>query len=149
MTDVPSQPAWPGPPVSSITAWSLVQAGHLAGRRFHAELNRAGLTPTQFGVLLQLDLNPGMSNGQMARAVLVTPQSMSGLLAALADRGLIERSGPAGRGHAITAELTPAGQDVLRRCADAVQAVESSLGLSASQAARLNDLLQQIIHSAS
>jgi DNA-binding MarR family transcriptional regulator len=146
---VPPQPTWPGPPVSSITAWSLVQAGHLAGRRFHTELNRAGLTPTQFGVLLQLDLHPGMSSGQMARAVLVTPQSMSGLLASLADRGLIKRSEPTGRGRAITAELTPAGQDVLGRCSEAVQAVEHSLGLGASQAAVLNDLLQQIIDSAS
>jgi DNA-binding MarR family transcriptional regulator len=133
---------WPGPPPEDVAAWTLVQASHIVARRFRAAFREVGLSPTQFGVLLELDLHPDSSNGELARAVLVTPQSMSDLLASLERLQLIERDDSAGQGFRIPARLTPAGQRVLRRCAEAIDDVERSLGLTPAQARELNTLLR-------
>lgn len=139
-----SASVWPGPDPSDITAWSLVQAGHLTGRRFTAALAEVGLTPTQFGALLVLDLEPGLSGGEIARRIAVTPQSVSELITALTQLGLLVRDPSPGRGHRITAQLTPAGQTTLRAASDAVDVVED-LGLSAEEARHLNQLLRKVL----
>src|SRR5436190_15049962 len=114
---------WPGPEPEDITAWSLVQAGHVVGRRFTLALAEVGLTPTQFGVLLLLDLEPGLSGGEMARRVLVSPQSMSELISSLAEQGLITRDGGATRGQRIATHLTAGGADALARAAGLIDQV--------------------------
>jgi DNA-binding MarR family transcriptional regulator len=141
-----SQPrAWTGAAPEQIVSWALVQAGHVAAARFRHAFDEVGLTPIQFGVLLQLDLTPGMSNGEIARVVLVTPQAMSGLLASLRRLDLITRDDSAGHGHRVPVRLTAQGRGTLRRCADAVAAVEAALGLTPHQAAQLNDLLRLVV----
>ncbi|AGL15862.1 MarR family winged helix-turn-helix transcriptional regulator [Actinoplanes sp. N902-109] len=135
---------WPGPAPESVVAWTLVQAGHVVARRFRTAFGQLGLSPTQFGVLLELDLHPGSSNGELARAVLVTPQSMSDLLSSLQHLGYVERDDSAGQGHRVPARLTAGGQAVLRRCATALVEVENSLGLTRRQAGQLNTLLHII-----
>ena len=141
-----SQPrAWTGPAPDRIVSWALVQAGHVVAARFRNALAEVGLTPIQFGVLLQLDLTPGMSNGEIARVVLVTPQAMSGLLSTLQRLDLIARDDSAGHGRRVPARLTTHGRDTLRRCADAIAGVEAALGLTPHQAAQLNDLLSVVV----
>ena len=138
---------WPGPPPEQVTAWMLVQAGHVIGRRFTRAFAAVGLTPTQFGVLLMLDLQPGLSGGELARRTAVTPQNISGLVASLVDLGLVERDPAPGRGHKVAAHLTPTGEEALRRAHTALQTVSSptALGLDDDEAATLNALLRRII----
>ena len=143
MTSTP--PAWAGPPPDQIAAWNLIQAGHLIGRRFHREFSVLGLTPTQFGVLLQLELHPDMSNNQIARSVMVTPQSMSELLESLRSLDYVESGTPAGRGHRIAIRLTDSGRRRLHECSAAVARVEASLGLTDSKQDELNRLLASIL----
>ena len=138
---------WPGQDPHQITAWTLVQAGHVAGRRFTAQLAEVGLTPTQFGALLVLDLEPGLSGGEIARRIAVTPQSVSALVTALADLDLITRDPSAGRGHKITTRLTPAGQATLRAASTAVEAA-NELGLTEAESRQLNELLQRVLRAA-
>lgn len=139
--------SWTGQEPADVTAWTLVQAGHVVGRRFHAAFAEVGLTPTQFGALLQLDLHPGMTNGQIARSVLVTPQSTSELMASLERLGLVHRKIPAGRGHPVPAQLTPAGRDALTRCTTAVADIQASLHLNSDQLSQLNQLLRRVLDS--
>jgi DNA-binding MarR family transcriptional regulator len=139
---------WPGRDPEDITAWTLVQAGHVAGRRFTAALAEVGLTPTQFGALLVLDLEPGLSGGEVARKIAVTPQSVSELIATLAELGLIVRDPSPGRGHRIAVSLTPAGQAALRAASTAVEEVDA-LGLTEPEAALLNQLLHKVLRAAS
>lgn len=141
-----SSSVWTGPDPADITAWTLVQAGHVAGRRFTAALGEVGLTPTQFGALLVLDLEPGLSGGAIARRIAVTPQSVSELVVALAELGLITRDPSLGRGHRITAQLTPAGEDALRAAGTAVDTV-NSLGLNAHDSQQLNQLLHKVLRA--
>ncbi len=140
-----SPSTWSGPPPQDISAWNLIQVAHLVGRRFHTALALVGLTPTQFGTLIQLDLHPEMSNNQIARAVLVTPQTMSELLTSLQLLGLVERAASAGRGRRVAVRLTDAGRDVLERSAHAIGQVEASLGLDGGQQQVLNGLLNHIL----
>jgi DNA-binding MarR family transcriptional regulator len=144
---VSTQPAWNGAHPDDLLAWTIVRAGHVVGRRFWSALDEVGLNPVQFGVLLQLDLSPGMSNAEIARAVLITPQSMSELMASLEAQGLVRRDSPPGRGHRVPARLTAAGRQRLRRCSEAVETVEASLGLDPEQAAALAVALHQIINA--
>lgn len=137
---------WPGSDPADIAAWTLVQAGHVTGRRFTAALAEVGLTPTQFGALLVLDLEPGLSGGEIARRIAVTPQSVSELIATLADVGLLTRDPSRGRGHPIAARLTAAGQAALRAASTAVDTV-NALGLSEPEMRRLNELLHKVIRA--
>lgn len=138
---------WSGPEPDTITAWSIVRAGHYAGQLFYKELALVGLTPTQFGALLRLDLEPGMSNNQLARAVHVTPQSMSELLTTMSEMGLIERTEPKGRGHRLLVRLTPSGVAALKKCQAVIASIEASLGLSTKESETLNKLLHQVLHT--
>ena len=138
---------WTGPPPDEITAWLLVQAGHVVGHRFRQALADCGVTPTQFGVLLELDLHPGLASAEVARVVMVTPQSMSELLASLTDLDLIVRAPSIGRGQRIPIELTSAGRRLLRRCQAAVAAVQESLALDETQIRQLNGLLHTVLTS--
>lgn len=138
-----SRPGWRGPEPDQILAWTLVQVGHAVGRTFWRTLGDVGLTPIQFGVLLQLDREPGQSNAALARAVLVTPQSMSELLTGLVADGLVARD-PATRGRPVATHLTAAGRAALRRCEAPVAAVEASLALTDDQRATLAALLSLI-----
>lgn len=135
---------WTGPPPEEITAWLLVQAGHVVGHRFRQALADCGVTPTQFGVLLELDLHPGLGNAEIARVVMVTPQSMSDLLNSLTELDLIDRTS-VGRGRRIPTELTVAGRRLLQRCQAAVSGVQDSLALDDTQTAQLNGLLHGLL----
>lgn len=139
-----SSSVWPGPDPQDITAWTLVQAGHVTGRRFTAALAEVGLTPTQFGALLVLDLQPGLSGGDIARRIAVTPQSVSELVANLVELGLLTRDPSPGRGHRITSQLTEQGRHTLLQAGAAVQAVDT-LGLTEAEQQTLNQLLHKVV----
>src|SRR4051794_17471278 len=68
--------AWEGGSPDDYVGWTLIQASHALGRHFEAALTSLGLTPMQFGVLVQLSLRPNLGSAELARLVLVTPQSM-------------------------------------------------------------------------
>ena len=137
----------PSPHPYDLPAWTLVQAYHRVARRFTEAFADAGLTAHQFGVLVQLSISPGASQAALARAVLVTPQSMGPLLQQMTDAGLVRRLSPAVRGTATPVELTDHGQEVLMATFPAVGAINdpAALGLSPGEAVELNRLLHAVI----
>lgn len=137
--------AWKGPESGDITAWLIVQAGHFVGRRFWSSLAAAGLTPIQFGVLLELDRELDASNAQLARTVLITPQAMSELLTIIEQEGLIDRDHSGGKGRRVPTRLTAAGRDKLHQCADIIDDVDNSLGLTTDEHRQLRALLASIL----
>lgn len=130
-----------------LPAWTLVQTYHRVARRFTEAFTQAGLTAHQFGVLVQLTVQPGASQAALARAVLVTPQSMGPLLQQMTEVGLVRRAAPAVRGTAATVELTEHGQRVLVATFPAVAAINepAALGLTGPQARELNRLLHRVL----
>lgn len=137
------------PPTGDVAlpAWTLVQTAHRAARRFHTVFARHGLTAHQFGILVQLDRNPGSSQAALARAILVTPQSVGPLITQMQDAGLLRRQRPARRGVAASVALTDAGRRLLHETFPDVAAINTpeALGLDADEAATLEALLRRVL----
>ncbi len=114
-------------------------------RRLTAAIEPAGLTLPAYTALSVLGAQDGLSNAQLARRSLVTPQSMSEVLTLLVDRGYVRRRPDPGHGRVMRTELTPAGRRALARCDRAVDAVESELlsTLDDGESADLRDALMR------
>ena len=93
-------------------------------RRLAAAVEPAGLTLPAYTALSVLQAQNGLSNAQLARRSLVTPQSMSEVLMLLVERGYVRRLPDPGHGRVIRTELTEAGRRALEQCDRAVDAVE-------------------------
>jgi DNA-binding MarR family transcriptional regulator len=115
-------------------------------RDFVGALGDAGLTLAQYTALSVLAARPGLSNAQLARRSLVTPQAMNQALANLTDRGLITRRPHPTKGRVLSVELTPSGHDTLALLDRAVDEVEDRLlsPLTAIQRAQLLDSLRRL-----
>jgi DNA-binding MarR family transcriptional regulator len=115
-----------------------VLRGHLADA-----IQPAGLTLPAYTALSVLRAQDGLSNAQLARRSLVTPQSMSEVLTQLVDRGYVRRRADPAHGRIIRTELTLAGRRALELCDRAVDQVERELlaDLDAAEAAALRTAL--------
>lgn len=100
-----------------------------------AELKRRlaplDLTLSEFTTLSVLSARAGLSNAQLARRALVTPQAMNQVLASLEQKGLTRRESlredRSGAHHrARGAQLTAKGERQVRRCIPLVDAVEDA-----------------------
>ena len=84
-------------------------------RRLSAAVEPAGLTLPAYTALSVLRVQDGLSNARLARRSLVTPQSMSEVLALLVEQGYVRRLAEPGHGRVIRTELTKAGSRALER----------------------------------
>jgi DNA-binding MarR family transcriptional regulator len=112
-------------------------------RRLSEAVEPAGLSLPAYTALSVLRVHGGLSNAQLARRSLVTPQSTAEALAQLVDAGFVRRRPDPEHGRILRAELTAAGRRALERCDRAVDAVERELfgGLGAEGTAALRRLL--------
>jgi DNA-binding MarR family transcriptional regulator len=86
-----------------------------------------GLSVNQYTTLSVLNQRSGLSNAQLARRALVSPQSMNEVLLALERRGLVRRRAHPDHGRILQARLTAKGRAVLADCDAEVQRVEARL----------------------
>ncbi|MDT0319926.1 MarR family winged helix-turn-helix transcriptional regulator [Streptomyces millisiae] len=98
----------------------LVSAKHSALRPFKVSV-------PQYNVLLALGQEAGLSGAALARRCMVTPQTMSSVLATLESRGLVERKPHPVHQHVLESRLTRAGRTLLNRADAAVTEVEQKL----------------------
>ncbi|GAA3226029.1 hypothetical protein GCM10017691_15280 [Pseudonocardia petroleophila] len=131
----------------SFVAWTLVRASHVVARGFTAVFAQVGLTPTQFGVLAHLADEPALTQAELARRVLVRPQSLGELLVPLLERGLVSRDGPGGRGRRSGIAITDAGRELVAAALPGVRRFEAGLGLDPGQLRTLDDLLHTVLRT--
>jgi len=86
-----------------------------------------GLSVNQYATLSVLDRRSGLSNAQLARRALVSPQSMNEVLLALEQRGLVRRRAHPDHGRILQARLTAKGRALLARCDAEVHQVEARM----------------------
>jgi DNA-binding MarR family transcriptional regulator len=112
-------------------------------RRLSAAVEPAGLTLPAYTALSVLRVQDGLSNAQLARRSLVTPQSMSEVLTLLVERGYVRRRADPSHGRVIRTELTKRGRRALERCDRAVDEVEREMlgDLDDDEVAGLPDVL--------
>ena len=96
-------------------------------------LTAHGLSVNQYATLSVLDRRSGLSNAQLARRALVSPQSMNEVLLTLEQRGLVGRRAHPGHGRILQARLTAKGRTLLARCDEEVHQVEARMVDSLSE----------------
>jgi DNA-binding MarR family transcriptional regulator len=89
-----------------------VMVGRLR-RRLREVYDGHGLTPSQTSVLSRLDKEGAASASDLASAERIRPQSVATTLAALDDRGLIQRRPDPGDGRRQLISLSQAGRDLI------------------------------------
>jgi DNA-binding MarR family transcriptional regulator len=105
-------------------------------RHLDERIGREGLTTLQYTTLSVLRARSGLSNAQLARRSLMTPQSMSEVLARLEQKGLIRRDPHPDHGRVIQVELTPAGHEALVICDRVVDEIEATMLAQLDQSER-------------
>ena len=129
--------------IERFLAWRLVRTGREIERALTDTIAEHALTTTQFGVLSLLATGADLTQSDLARAVLVRPQSIGPLITSLIERGLIARRGPGGRGRRAHFDLTAAGRRLIEDAWPRVTALHSParLGLDEDDARTLDRLL--------
>ncbi len=106
----------------------LLRQAQVAHRlRMERALVNVGLTLPQFSVLTMLVAYPGASGADIARLSLLTPQTVSVIVANLERMGALERKPHATHGRVLRIEVSTKGRELLSRCRNSVRAVENEL----------------------
>ncbi len=112
-------------------------------RRLGDALAPHRLSLPEYTTLSVLSARSGLSNAQLARRSLITPQAMNEVLARLEERKLVRRRRDPAHARVRPAELTTTGKRVLARANGAVDDVERAMlrGVTAAERRRLAQLL--------
>ena len=104
-------------------------------REMRARLDECELSVAEYTTLSVLAARPGLSNAQLSRRALVTPQSMIEILAQLERRELVRRRVDPDHGRILRATLTAKGHEVLAIATPEVAALNEELfaGVPANQ----------------
>lgn len=131
-----------------LVLWELVQTAHLASRTFRDLFATVNLTPTQFGVLACLADGDDFTKAELARALMVRPQSMDPLIETLLADGLVMRDGLPRRGRAAGISITDDGLARLTEVRPRVSAVNAAeqIGLDPDDVPLLVAQLRTIRH---
>ena len=119
----------------------------LLRRRLGDALAPHGLTLAEYTALSVLRSRPGLSNAQLARRTLITPQSMNEVLAHLVGLDLVSRRPDPDHARVLRTELTAAGKRTLAAANRTVAAIEREMlsGLTEVQAAKFAAALASCI----
>lgn len=106
----------------------LIKRLEVASRlMLEAELKDLDLTPSQYTTLSMLASQTEASASDLARRVLVTPQSMSEMITALDRKRLIIRRENELNRRVLGISLSPAGRALLEKAEARVDSLEASL----------------------
>ncbi|WP_380163953.1 MarR family winged helix-turn-helix transcriptional regulator [Jannaschia sp. R86511] len=133
--------------LDQVVTWNVVRVARFLGQRLAERLATQELHPVHFGVLAQLDITGPLSQADLARAVLLRPQSIAPVLDGLERRGLLERTGSRARGRRNPVQITDAGRGALKSAWDVAAASNDmrDAGLTAEEGAHLNRLLLKVV----
>jgi DNA-binding MarR family transcriptional regulator len=108
-----------------------------------------GLSVGQYTALSVLGYRSGLSNAQLARRSLVSPQSAHEVLLSLEQRGLVRRRAHAEHGRILQTRLTAKGRRTLEACNQQVRELEHDMvkGLTRHQQTALRHALLSCVHA--
>jgi DNA-binding MarR family transcriptional regulator len=118
-------------------------------RAIHDVVRDHGLSVNQYTALSVLGHRVGLSNAQLARRSLVSPQSANEVLQSLEQQGLVRRRAHPEHGRILQTRLTAEGRRTLEACNRQVRAVESTMvaGLTVPQQVALRHALISCVHA--
>jgi DNA-binding MarR family transcriptional regulator len=120
-------------------------------RAIQGAVRSYGLSVNEFTTLSVLARRHGLSNAQLARRSLVSPQSANEVLLALERQGLVRRQAHPAHGRILQTRLTAKGRRVLAACDARVAAVEARMvaDLSHTQQTALRRAMVQCVQALS
>ena len=113
--------------------YKLKQAQHILRIHMDNALRPLALTTPQYAVLAQLELRPGISNADLARASFITAQTMHGIVSNLEKNNLLKRKQDSQHGRIICTELTNQGLEVVKQAHKIISKVEESMTRTMTQ----------------
>jgi len=113
----------------------LRQAAGAYRLKVERALEEFGVTQAQFAALTMISAYPGLSNADLARLALLTPQTVSVIVGNLEKAGSLIRTPHAVHGRIQHLDLSDNGRALLRKCRERVYRLEGDLtaGLSADE----------------
>lgn len=111
----------------------LRQAAGAYRYRMEAALADLGITQPQFAVMAMLGAYPGLSNADLARTALLTPQTLSVIIANLEKAGLIVKRRHAANERIRQLELSEKGKTIYAEARGRVRLLEADLAAGYSQ----------------
>lgn len=134
-------------PESQI-GYRLVRTADELARSWSAALREHGINPRQFSIMALLAHDPGLSQAEIGRRVMITPQSVGESLANLLESGWITRDAVEA-GRAATPGLTPAGRRLLARAYPVVEAHQEKVFsvLTKTERSQLTRMLRKLAPS--
>ncbi len=131
------------------TGYLLWQTAHLVSREITTALIDWDLTPAQFGALVHITREPGLSSADVSRRINLTPQAVQTALRPLLDRGLLER-----RPHPVHRRIlgifpTEYGWQLTQTASKAVAAADATMldTFSPTESEQLRHLLRRALLS--
>jgi DNA-binding MarR family transcriptional regulator len=133
-------------PQVGYTSWLLKRTERSVATLLYDRLRDLGLTPSQYGALQVLIRLGKASSAELARALFVTPQAMTGLVAGLERQGYITRK-PLQSSRVIEATVTPLGQKVFHEATVRVEQIDALMTslLSDREVATLRRALERCV----
>jgi DNA-binding MarR family transcriptional regulator len=132
--------------LASLLGYNLRRAQLAVFQNFTEMVGASELTPGQFGVLVVIDANPGLSQTQLGNALGIDRSTVVAVIDRLETRGLVARQAAPNdrRSHAL--HLSDSGKATLRRLTERVRAHERAIArdLSAEEQAQLIALLRRV-----
>lgn len=105
----------------------LRQASAASRQAIERALADLGVTQPQFLVMTMVNAYPGSSSADVARLAMLTPQTISAIVANLERDGRLARTISPEHGRIQRMALTDDGRALLTRCRERTQAVEARL----------------------
>jgi DNA-binding MarR family transcriptional regulator len=96
-------------------------------REMRSRLDPWDLSVPEFTALSVLANRPGLSNAQLARRTMITPQSMIQILAKLERRELVRRELDPNHQRILRAKLTSTGREILANANVAIDAIHAQM----------------------
>lgn len=116
-----------GTPHSASLIYMIGRVDRGIRREMRARLAAWELTVVEYTTLSVLDASPRLSNAQLARRALVTPQSMIEILGRLERRELVARRLDPDHARILRAELTTTGRRLLAAAHPAIAALQDEI----------------------
>ena len=115
------------------------------------ELKKFSLTNGQYTVLSTIFRRSGSSSAEIARRLRVKPQALNEFIPPFEQRGLIIRRGHPDNRRILCVFLTPEGQQLLKRCDEAVDRLEQDVlsGLSRDEVSNFRALADRVLDAVS
>jgi DNA-binding MarR family transcriptional regulator len=134
-------------PPHSRVAYSVGRLERALRQRIGKATAQHGLTVAQYTALSVLQTRGRLSNAEMARRALVSPQAMNEIIEAMAAKRLVARRPDPQHGRIMQIGLTARGEAVLAKCDEAVRRLEGEMlaGLNETQRRQFQGLLRSCI----